>query len=81
MKINNWVLKAGVPLGCFHLRFITADTEVQESEECEGEKNVKFPFIARSFISRFAAASNHCRTPTMPRYAILCHAIACHVMS
>lgn len=32
MKINNWVLKAGVPLDCFHLykRFITADTEVKE---------------------------------------------------
>lgn len=35
MKINNWVLKAGVPLDCFHLckRFITTNTEDRESKE------------------------------------------------
>lgn len=80
MKINNWVLKAGVPLDCFHLRFITADMEVKESKECEGDGKKCEISIYRSFIHfafcRSLKPLSH--SNYTPRYTIRYHAIHTH---
>lgn len=72
MKINNWVLKAGVPSDCFHLhkRFITADTEVKLGR---GGGNKCEISIYRSFI-RFA----FCHSLKPLSHSTICHTMPCH---